>query len=177
MVVAISARPYVPCSPAGAAARSRRQGRGEARRAWQQPQHRTKKQAAGKGAGDQSQPGSGDPPTSSRASSHCSMGEEPARRQTRSSSALSGCTHLNFCLPPWAGSELHSCSDHWEALPCCISFRLKLLLFSRSSRSYTSLLSLPPLPWESFLKKIFLRIKHCESIFLYSRDSNQQHII
>lgn len=139
-----SARPYVPCSPAGAAARSRREGRGEARRAWQQPQHRTKKQAAGKGAGDQSQPGSGDPPTSSRASSHCSMGEEPARRQTRSSSALSGCTHLNFCLSPWAGSELHSCSDHWEALPCCISFRLKLLLFGTCRSAVTAGCWRPP---------------------------------
>lgn len=75
-----------------------------------------------KGAGDQSQPCSRDPPTSSRASSRCSMDEKPARRQTSSSSALSRCTHLNFCLPPWAGSELHSCSDHWEALPCRISF-------------------------------------------------------
>lgn len=35
------------------------------------------------------------------------------------------------------------------------------------------LLSLPPQPWESFIEEIFLRIKQCESIFLYSRDSNQ----
>lgn len=34
-----------------------------------------------------------------------------------------------------------------------------------------------PQPWESFVKEIFLRIKQFESIFLCSRDSNQQHII
>lgn len=48
---------------------------------------------------------------------------------------------------------------------------------SKQQVTHFSPLSLPPLPWESFLKKIFLTIKHCESIFLYSRDSKQQHII